>query len=90
MSMADPTPPPRLPPELRPVTPVLARRGDFVPTEGATITITLPGEIVRAQVMELLSRDVIVVEIKSIVVDKAGHGFKTGSHLACKRSWNGL
>jgi len=83
-------PPPPLPSHLQPVIPVLARRGVHVPKVDETMSVDLGGEIVSAKVKRLFSRDVILVEVTGIVVDKANHGYKKGSNVPMQRSWNGL
>lgn len=85
-----PTPPAPLPANLGPVTPFLAKRGEFVPTLGGGITLTLEGETVRAMITEVLSPDHIVAEVISITTGKAAHPYKKGSILACQRSQTDL
>ena len=85
-----PTPPVPLPANLRPTQPFLARRGEFQPTLGGGITVTLEGEMVRCTVTEVLGPDHIVVEITSITTGKAPHAFRKGSILACQRSTSDL
>ena len=84
------TPPPVLPGRIRPVIPVLARRGEFMPQVDETMSVDLGGEIVAAKVIQVLSDDVIVVEVTGLVIDKAGHGYKKGSTVPMQRTWNGL
>src|SRR5215469_11244547 len=64
--MADPfnapAPPPAPDHRLRPVTPVLARRNEYVPAVGSFLDVMLPGENVRTRVEEAHGRDVIAVQ----------------------------
>ncbi len=83
-------PPPELPRGLGPVTPVLSRRGVFIPEVGKHLNVMLPGEIVRCEVTEVLSANAAVVTITSICIDKSGHGYKKDSVLAVQRSWDGM
>ena len=70
-----------------PVVPVLSQRGVYVPTIGSYLAVTLPGEIVRAEVQEVPTRDVVVVQIKSTVTATTQHGHRTNDILACQRSF---
>jgi hypothetical protein len=83
-------PPAPLPGNIRPVTPVLSRRGEFVPEVGKQITIDLGGELSRCDVIEVLGPDAIVAKVVNFVVDKSGHGHKKDSVIACMRIFNGL
>ena len=85
--MPDPiVPPPTLPQGLGATLPVHARRGEYVPVVGGFLNVTLPGELVRSTVEKVLSRDVALVRIKSIVTHKAVHGFQQNSLVAVQRT----
>lgn len=88
--MADPIPAPPLPSHLQPITPTFARRGEFMPQEGGRLMVTLPGEIVESKVVEVLDKDVVVVKVVGMVIDKAAHGIKKDSIIVVKRIDNGL
>lgn len=83
-------PAPVLPGEIGAVLPSHARRGDFVPTVGGFMNISLPGELVRAEVEKLITRDIALVRIKSIVMNKNGHDVRQGALVAVQRSANEL
>lgn len=85
--MPDPiVPVPSLSGRVGPVTPMLARRGEYLPTEGGFVVISLPGEDVRAKVMEIKSRDVLIVElIGHVGVIRGGHQYKSGDTVAVQR-----
>jgi hypothetical protein len=83
-------PPPGLPGRLDPVTPVLGQRNKFMPQAGGRLQVDLGGEIVSTHVEEVISRDVVVCKITSIVVDKSNHGYKTGMVVPVQRGFNGL
>jgi hypothetical protein len=83
-------PPPGLPGNLSPITPVLGQRNKFVPVAGGRLQVDLGGEIVSTLVEEVISRDVVVCKINSIVVDKSNHGYKTGQTVPVRRGFNGL
>ena len=85
---AAPPPPPHG--NLRPIIPVLARRGEFMPRVDGPMSVDLGAEIVATKVLQVLSEDVVVVEVTGIVVDKSGHGYKKGSVVPIQRTWNGL
>lgn len=76
--------------ELQPIVPNFARRGDYVPVVGGYLNVTLPGEIVRSEVMEIHSRDVAVVKILSVVLGKGGHQYHTGDLVAVRRAQTDL
>jgi hypothetical protein len=69
-----------------PVIPVLGRRYEYLPTVGSWLVVSLPGEDVRTKVIEVKSRDVIVVELVGHVgVVRGGHQYKTRDILAVQR-----
>ncbi len=68
------------------IIPAHARRGDYVPTIGSFLQVTLPGEIVRTEVLELYGRDAALVKIISVVLGKGGAMQRTGDTVAVKRS----
>lgn len=86
--MPDPiVPAPGLSARTGPVVPVLARRGDYVPVVGGWLVISLPGEDVRSEVVEISSRDVLIVKlIGQVGVVRGGHSFKTGDLVAVQRA----
>jgi hypothetical protein len=71
---------------LDPVRPVHARRGEFTPEVGGFLTVTLPGEMVRSEVIETFGRDVVMVKILGVVLGKGGATQKTGDLVAVRRS----
>src|SRR5580765_5660854 len=71
-----------------PVTPVLTQRGVFIPEVGRRMVLALPGENVSGEVVERLSDDVLVMKITGIVLNKAGHGYRTNDHVPCERGVN--
>lgn len=80
-------PPPGLPPRLQPVTPVLLRRGAFIPEVGKDITVSLPGEEARCKILEVLSPNAIVVECGMTANVAKLHNFIKGSKVAVQRDW---
>ncbi len=72
----------------RPVTPVIGQLGVFIPRVGGFVIVALHGEHIRAQVEEVVSDDVLVAKLTGVVINKSGHGFKSGDILACRRSVN--
>ena len=86
--MSDPiVPAPDLSSRVGPVVPTLARRGDFMPTVGGYINISLPGEVVRATVEEIHSRDVLTVRLSGMVLGKSGgHTLRSGDVVAVERA----
>lgn len=85
--MPDPIiPPPGLSGRHGPVVPVLARRGEFLPTVGGFLVISLPGEDVRATVVEIKSRDVLIVQLTGQVgAVRGGHSYKRDDMVAVQR-----
>ena len=73
-----------------PVTPILTQRGVFLPPVGRKMVVALPGEHCTCEVEEVVSDDVIVVKLTGIVINKTGHGYKTGDPVACQRVVNDL
>lgn len=85
--MPDPiVPVPPLSGRVGPVTPVLSRRHEYLPTEGSWLVVSLPGEDTRSKVIEVKSRDVIIVELVGHVgVVRGGHQYKAGDTVAVQR-----
>lgn len=77
--------PPGLPQGTGAVLPVHARRGSFVPTVGGYLNVVLPGEIVRTEVEQVLTRDVVMVRIKTVTMHNASHTLKFGDPIAVQR-----
>lgn len=78
-------PPPGLSSHQGAVLPVHARRGDFVPVVGGRLNVTLPGEVVTTEVEKIVTRDIMLARIKSIVLNKTGHQYKQGGLVAVQR-----
>ena len=61
----------------------------FIPVQGSEITVALPGEKLRVNVVRVINAHAIVVEITSQPMTK-GHMFRRGDVVGCKRVHNGL
>jgi hypothetical protein len=85
--MPDPiVPAPLISARVGPVTPVLGRRHEYVPTLGSGLTVSLPGEDVRSIVTKVHTRDVVQVElIGHVGVVRGGHQYKTKDTVAVQR-----
>jgi hypothetical protein len=73
---------------LRPVVPLLAQRGQYVPEVGKSLQVTLPGEIVRGVVEDVMSQDVCTVQLfgpVGMLGSKSGHTYKDKDIVACHR-----
>ena len=57
----------------------------FIPTEGNYLTVTLPGEILRAIVVKVITNDTVIVEIATEPLSKLSHSFKFRDIVVCKR-----
>ena len=89
--MPDPiVPAPALPQGLGAVLPAHARRGTYVPVVGGFLNVTLPGELVRTEVEKMMTRDIALVRVKSIVMNKHGHDVRTNALIAVQRSFDEL
>lgn len=69
----------------RPILPVHAQRGVFVPQTGGFLSVTLPGEVVRAVVEEVFGTDTATVRLTGAVMAKTGHAFKSNDLVAVRR-----
>lgn len=95
-TMQNTVPPPMLPRGIRPIVPVLGRRGEFEPTackngpecKGCIghLTVMLPAEQVRSRITEVLSRDCVVVELGLVMMTKE-HSYRRGQKIAVQRTW---
>lgn len=56
----------------------------FVPQTGSMLTIELPGEILRAQVEKVVSKDAVVARIMSQPMARTHH-YPKGALVACQR-----
>jgi len=61
-----------------------ARRGDYRPTEGGYITISLPGEMLRAVVLKISSDNAVVAKIDGVTMGKT-HNYRKGDIVPCRR-----
>ena len=59
--------------------------GKFIPQEGNYLTVTLPGEILRAIVVKRINDDTVIVEIATEPLSKLSHSFKFRDIIVCKR-----
>ena len=57
----------------------------FIPQEGNYLTVTLPGEILRAIVLKKINDDTVIVEIATEPLSKLSHSFKFRDIVVCKR-----
>ena|SRR5579875_3206093 len=63
--------------------PDLQPRGPFVPAPDAPIVIDLPGERVRARVLEVLADNSVVAEIVDVPM-RPGTTFRQGDEVPCR------
>jgi hypothetical protein len=56
----------------------------YIPKVGTFLTISLPGEVLRAEVQKVVTSDAIVVTIATEPLAKS-HSYKFGQVIACRR-----
>ena len=82
---------------LEQVVSAFARHGVFVPQVDRQLQVTLPGELVGALVLQVVSRDVVIVELvtyydkqgvkkQGAILAKSGHSYRPGDIVPCQRS----
>lgn len=71
---------------LVPVVPFGAQRGRYLPVAGGSLTITLPGEKVRAAVSRVVSRDSLVCRLSGPILGTGRlHTYRAGEMVAVER-----
>ena len=70
--------------ERRPLYIQASKRDGFVPAVGATITVTLPGEMLRVPVERVLSDDRLVFKVDGQPLTRS-HSFRRGDIGVAKR-----
>lgn len=56
----------------------------FFPKVNGDLTVTLPGELLRAKVTKVVDRNLVFVEIGQPMT--RGHNFRLGDLIACRRT----
>ena len=67
------------------VTHFAARHGEFEPQKGGFLTVDLGEEKTRAEILNVVSRDVVTARISGPVLDKSGHGYRKDGVIAVRR-----
>lgn len=58
---------------------------EYIPAEDGYLIASLPGERVRAQIRQVVTKDAVIVELTSIPLAKS-HNYKRGDYVACRRT----
>jgi hypothetical protein len=59
----------------------------YQPTTGTGLVVSLPGETVRSIVARVVSRDTVLVELQSPLLNPARmHNYRVGDIVCCKRA----
>lgn len=60
----------------------------YIPQPGAQLTVTLPGEVMRAMVTRLIDRNTVLVEIGQPMAKS--HNYRKDDIVACRRKFGDL